>query len=102
MIYGGKAHPKDDAGKAVIRRIFEFAARLEEDLRIVYVENYEMELARSLCAGVDLWLNTPHTPDGGLGHEWDEGSAQRCTELEHPGWMVDGRTCGRRYRLGHR
>jgi glycogen phosphorylase len=62
VIYGGKAHPQDKDGKAVIRRIFEFAAELEDDVRIVYVENYEMELARCLCAGVDLWLNTPQRP----------------------------------------
>jgi starch phosphorylase len=62
VIYGGKAHPQDNDGKAVIRRIFEFAAELEDDVRIVYVENYEMELARCLCAGVDLWLNTPLRP----------------------------------------
>ena len=62
VIYGGKAHPQDNDGKAVIRRIFEFAAELEDDVRIVYVENYEMELARCLCAGVDLWLNTPQRP----------------------------------------
>jgi starch phosphorylase len=58
VIYGGKAHPEDKDGKTVIRRIFEFAAELADDIRIVYVENYEMELARCLCAGVDLWLNT--------------------------------------------
>jgi starch phosphorylase len=62
LIYGGKAHPQDDAGKGLIRHIFEVKAALGEKLRLIYVEEYDMRLARLITAGVDLWLNTPQPP----------------------------------------
>src|SRR6266480_1247238 len=60
--YSGKAHPKDEGGKTMIRRIFELSEKLRDVLKIVYLENYDMDLARTLCAGVDVWLNTPERP----------------------------------------
>jgi glycogen phosphorylase len=62
VIYSGKAHPKDEGGKAIIRRIFQLPEKLRDRVRIVYLENYGMDLARTLCAGVDVWLNTPERP----------------------------------------
>jgi starch phosphorylase len=62
FIFSGKAHPKDEPGKAVAQRI----AQLERDLRfagrVVFVENYSMLIARQLVEGVDVWLNTPRRP----------------------------------------
>jgi len=62
FIFSGKAHPKDEPGKAVAQRV----AQLERDLRfagrIVFVENYSMQVARQLVQGVDVWLNTPRRP----------------------------------------
>lgn len=46
----------------MIRRIFGFSEKLKDIIRVVYLENYDMDLARTLCAGVDLWLNTPQRP----------------------------------------
>jgi len=62
FIFSGKAHPKDEPGKAVAQRV----ASLERDLRfagrVVFVENYSMQVARQLVQGVDVWLNTPRRP----------------------------------------
>jgi glycogen phosphorylase len=62
FLFAGKAHPHDDAGKELIRRIVHTAR--DEDLRrrVVFLEQYDMALARSLVQGVDVWLNTPRRP----------------------------------------
>jgi len=95
VIYAGKAHPQDDTGKAIIRRIFEFAARLENDVKIVYLENYDMELARSLCAGVDLWLNTPERPLEASGTSGMKAALNGVPSLSVlDGWWVEGHVEG--------
>jgi starch phosphorylase len=67
LVYAGKAHPRDDGGKAIIRRIFEAAASLANSVRVVYLENYDMALGKLLCSGVDVWLNTPMRPQEASG-----------------------------------
>ena len=62
VVYGGKAHPKDGGGKENIHRIIECARELGGQITIVYLQNYEMELALKIVAGVDVWLNTPLRP----------------------------------------
>src|SRR6185312_12059119 len=62
IVYGGKAHPRDEGGKALIRHIFEAAHKLEGAIRVVYMENYDIDLACKLTSGVDLWLNNPRKP----------------------------------------
>jgi starch phosphorylase len=95
VIYSGKAHPQDAVGKAMIRRIFEFAARLENDVRIVYLENYDMELARSLCAGVDLWLNTPERPLEASGTSGMKAALNGVPSLSVlDGWWLEGHVEG--------
>ena len=107
VIYGGKAHPRDEHGKSVIRRIFKFAEQMRDAVRVVYMENYDMDLARLLCAGVDVWLNTPERPleaSGTSGMKaalngvpslsildgwWVEGHVEGVT-----GWLIDGGTEG--------
>ena len=59
VVYGGKAHPRDDGGKANIRRIFEAAGELRDAVKIVYIPNYEWRWGRLITGGVDLRLNTP-------------------------------------------
>jgi starch phosphorylase len=103
LIYAGKAHPRDEAGKAIIRRIFEAAAALANDVRVVYLENYDMALGKLICSGVDLWLNTPLRPQEASGTSgmkaalngvpsfsvldgwWIEGHIEGVT-----GWSIDG------------
>ncbi|MDO8567769.1 MAG: alpha-glucan family phosphorylase [Dehalococcoidales bacterium] len=59
VIYAGKAHPRDDAGKALIRRVFDGAAVLKDSVPVIYLEEYDIGLAKYLISGVDVWLNTP-------------------------------------------
>jgi starch phosphorylase len=60
IIFAGKAHPRDDPGKELIRQIIHHARRDEFQRRLVFLEDYDMMVARSLVQGVDVWLNTPH------------------------------------------
>jgi len=91
LIYGGKAHPRDEGGKAVIRRIFEAAAALGEDVRVVYLENYDMDLGKLFCAGVDTWLNTPLKPQEASGTSGMKAALNGVPSFSVlDGWWVEG------------
>lgn len=62
FLYTGKAHPHDGAGQGLIKRIIEISRRPEFLGKIIFLENYDMQLARRLISGVDIWLNTPTRP----------------------------------------
>ena len=62
VIYAGKAHPMDAEGKKNIELIIKNARELKKDIKIVYLENYNMDLGLKLASGVDVWLNTPMRP----------------------------------------
>jgi glycogen phosphorylase len=62
FIFAGKAHPRDDPGKRGIRSVLEAAQHLQNDVPVVYLTEYDLELALPLIAGVDLWINTPLRP----------------------------------------
>jgi starch phosphorylase len=62
LIYAGKAHPRDDEGKGLIQKIYEASCKPRFAGKVVFVEDYDMELARHLVQGVDVWLNTPRRP----------------------------------------
>jgi len=95
VIYGGKSHPRDESGKAIIRRIFEAAAALGDTVPVVYLEDYDMELARSLCAGVDLWLNTPQKPQEASGTSGMKAALNGVPSLSVlDGWWIEGHTEG--------
>ena len=91
IIYSGKAHPRDEGGKAIIRRIFELSEKLRDVIKIVYLENYDMDLARTLCAGVDVWLNTPQRPleaSGTSGMKAALNGVPCLSVLD--GWWIEG------------
>jgi starch phosphorylase len=91
LLFAGKAHPRDQGGKEMIRRIFASAAQLRDQIAIVYLENYDMELARLLTAGVDLWLNTPLRPleaSGTSGMKAAHNGVPSFSILD--GWWVEG------------
>ena len=71
FIYAGKAHPHDQAGKELIQHIFRARDALKNEIHVCYLPNYNMDLAKRLLAGVDVWLNTPEPPleASGTGHE---------------------------------
>src|SRR5438046_3457575 len=90
LVYAGKAHPRDQAGKAIIRRIFEAAAALANYVRVVYLENHDMALGKLLCAGVDVWLNTPRRPQeasGTSGMKAAMNGGLNCSILD--GWWCE-------------
>jgi starch phosphorylase len=62
IIFAGKAHPADEPGKQLIQKIYRQVKRAETAGRLVFVEDYDMNLARYLVQGVDVWLNTPRRP----------------------------------------
>jgi starch phosphorylase len=62
FVFAGKAHPRDDAGKELIRQIVHFARGEDVRRRMVFLEDYDMAMARSLVQGVDVWLNNPRRP----------------------------------------
>lgn len=91
LIYAGKAHPRDDGGKAIIRRIFEASASLANDVRVVYLENYDMALGKMICAGVDVWLNTPLRPQEASGTSGMKAALNGVPSLSVlDGWWIEG------------
>ncbi len=91
IIYGGKAHPKDDSGKALIQRVFAAARALAPDLQVVYLEEYDMTLAKLLIAGCDLWLNTPLKPLEASGTSGMKAAINGVPSLSVlDGWWVEG------------
>jgi len=91
IIYGGKAHPHDEEGKAVIRKVFQAAAALRDVLPVVYIQNYDMHWAHLLTSGVDLWLNTPHRPYEASGTSGMKAALNGVPSLSvRDGWWIEG------------
>ena len=91
IIYGGKAHPRDDAGKRVIQQIVQARDSLGPEVRIVFLENYDWELARILTAGVDVWLNTPQPPMEASGTSGMKAALNGVPSLSVlDGWWIEG------------
>jgi glycogen phosphorylase len=67
IIYAGKAHPKDNMGKELIKTIIDLATREEFRRKLVFLENYDMAIARYMVQGCDVWLNTPLRPQEASG-----------------------------------
>jgi starch phosphorylase len=106
IVFAGKAHPRDDAGKALIQQIVHFAQQPEFRRRIVFLEDYDMGVARYLVQGSDVWLNTPLRPEeasgtsgmkalanGGLNLSildgwWDEAWQGANAENRFVGWAI--------------
>jgi starch phosphorylase len=91
VIFGGKAHPRDEGGKDLIRRIFKFADELKDVVRVVYIENYDWRVAPLLYAGVDLWLNTPKRPQEASGTSGMKAALNGVPSFSvMDGWWVEG------------
>jgi starch phosphorylase len=91
LIYAGKAHPRDEGGKAIIRRIFEAASALANDVRVVYLENYDMALGKLICSGVDVWLNTPLRPQEASGTSGMKAALNGVPSFSVlDGWWIEG------------
>jgi starch phosphorylase len=95
VIYAGKAHPKDTGGKAIIRHVFQAADALGDEVRIIYLEDYNMSLAKLICSGVDLWLNTPQRPHEASGTSGMKAALNGIPSLSVlDGWWIEGHVEG--------
>ncbi|MEJ2209555.1 MAG: alpha-glucan family phosphorylase [Anaerolineae bacterium] len=93
IIFAGKAHPKDNPGKELIRQIIHHARRPEFRNRIVFIEDYDMVVARYLVQGVDVWLNTPRRPHEASGTSGMKATANGALNLSVlDGWWDEGYT----------
>jgi starch phosphorylase len=91
MVFAGKAHPLDFGGKDAIRRVIEAARQLRDDVKVVYLANYDLDLAKLLTAGSDIWLNTPLRPleaSGTSGMKAAHNGVPSLSVLD--GWWVEG------------
>ena len=70
FLFAGKAHPHDGAGQGLIKKIVEISRRPEFLGKIIFLENYDMKLARRLVSGVDIWMNTPTPSFGSIRYIW--------------------------------
>jgi starch phosphorylase len=92
IAFAGKAHPRDEPGKALIREIVGAAAALAPAVKIVYLPNYDMRLAALMVAGADVWVNTPQPPweaSGTSGMKAAHNGVPSLSVLD--GWWCEGR-----------
>ncbi len=102
IIFAGKAHPRDNPGKELIRQIIHHARREEFRNRIVFLEDYDMVVARYLVQGVDLWLNTPRRPHEASGTSGMKATANGALNLSIlDGWWAEGYTPETGWAIGH-
>lgn len=91
VIFAGKAHPHDEAGKELIRRVIAAGDAVAPEVRLVYLPNQSMELTGQLCAGVDLWLNNPEKPREASGTSGMKAALNGVPSLSVlDGWWVEG------------
>jgi len=91
VIYAGKSHPQDGGGKELIKRIFRAQERLKPNIKIAYLENYDIELGKTITAGVDLWLNTPQPPMEASGTSGMKAALNGVPSLSIlDGWWIEG------------
>jgi starch phosphorylase len=95
LIFAGKAHPADQRGKDLVAELVRFSRRPDVAGRLLFIPGYDMEVARAMCAGCDIWLNTPIRPreaSGTSGQKAALNGGLNCSILD--GWwaeMYDGR-----------
>jgi starch phosphorylase len=91
IVFAGKAHPQDQAGKEVIHSIFGGIAALRNEVKIAYLENYDLNLGKLLTAGVDVWLNTPQPPLEASGTSGMKAALNGVPSLSIlDGWWIEG------------
>ncbi|MCL1978447.1 MAG: alpha-glucan family phosphorylase [Candidatus Bathyarchaeota archaeon] len=91
LIFAGKAHPRDTQGKRLIEQLFNYANQLKPDIKMVYLPNYDVDMAKKLLGGVDVWLNTPLKPleaSGTSGMKAAHNGVLNFSVLD--GWWLEG------------
>jgi len=91
IIYAGKAHPKDQQGKELIQRIFQSINALNSDVKIAYLENYDIQLGKLMTSGVDVWINTPMPPMEASGTSGMKAALNGVPSFSIlDGWWIEG------------
>ena len=102
FIFAGKAHPKDNEGKELIKQLFQFASKPEVRDKIVFLEDYDMHLARHLIQGADVWLNTPRRPLEACGTSGMKAAMNGVLNVSIlDGWWCEGYSEDRGWRIGN-
>jgi glycogen phosphorylase len=95
IVFGGKAHPRDEGGKELIRRIHRAAAELKGRITVVYLQDYDMSTAGKMVAGVDLWVNNPMKPLEASGTSGMKAALNGVPSLSvRDGWWIEGHVEG--------
>ncbi len=101
VIFAGKAHPRDEAGKQLIREVVEHSRRPEFRDRLIVLERYDVELARALVQGCDVWLNTPLRPLEASGTSGMKAAANGALQLSVlDGWWAEAYQPGLGWAIG--
>jgi starch phosphorylase len=91
VIFAGKAHPADDPGKRLIQEVYNRVKRAETGGRLVFLEDYDIDIARHLVQGVDVWMNTPRRPNEASGTSGQKAAANGALNLSIlDGWWREG------------
>ena len=91
IIYGGKAHPMDGMGKDIIKRIIEKMKSIKNEIKVCYIEDYGIEVAKKMVSGVDIWLNTPLRPKEASGTSGMKAAHNGVPQLSVlDGWWIEG------------
>jgi starch phosphorylase len=91
IVYAGKAHPKDTEGKDIIKKIIWNMGEVKDKIKVCYIEDYDIDIARKMISGVDLWLNTPKRPkeaSGTSGMKAAHNGVPHFSILD--GWWLEG------------
>jgi len=91
LVFAGKAHPRDIGGKKIIKEIHNYMRQLKDEIKMIYLEDYNMEMAAKLTSGVDVWLNTPLPPleaSGTSGMKAAHNGVINFSVLD--GWWIEG------------
>ena len=103
IVFAGKAHPADAPGQEFIRQVYEFSRQPEFEGKIVFLEDYDMDMARHLVSGCDVWLNTPirpHEASGTSGQKASLNGLPNCSILD--GWWEEGYNGTNGWAIGER
>ena len=102
FVFAGKAHPKDNEGKGIIRSLVDFGRRTNLRHRFIFIEDYDMHIARFLVQGADVWLNTPRRPMEACGTSGMKAALNGVLNVSiMDGWWCEGYSPERGFRIGN-
>ncbi len=96
IVYSGKAHPADQKGKEIISAVNQIKQKYRDKIKLAFIENYDLDLAKIIIAGVDLWLNTPLPPNEASGTSGMKAAHNGVPQLSTlDGWWLEGYVQGK-------